>query len=445
VEREGLFFYGSDNKNMGHTYIEDISDFVNEEVEIRGWVYNKRSSGKIRFLMVRDGTGIIQGVATEDDTEPESFSVLEDLNQESSVIVKGKVREDSRAPIGYELTIGSVEVVGDSKDYPITPKSHGTDFLLGNRHLWIRSSKQWAILRIRAEVMKSIEDYLWEKGFLRFDAPIFTPSACEGTTTLFEVDYFGEPAYLSQSGQLYCEATAAAFGKVYCFGPAFRAEKSKTRRHLTEFWQVEPEMAFAHLDDSIELASGMIDYIIKRVLDNRKRELEVLERDLSPLEAVKLPYPRIRYEDAVKKVNELGESMNPGDDFGAPQETVLGNSYDSPLVVTHFPREIKAFYMRKEPENENSTLSFDILAPEGYGEIVGGGEREFEESKLNKEIKERGLPEGAFKWYLDLRKYGSVPHAGFGLGVERAVAWLCGISHIRQTIPFPRTLGRAYP
>ncbi len=445
MEREGLFFYGSDNKNMGHTYIEDISDFVNEEVEIRGWVYNKRSSGKIRFLMVRDGTGIIQGVATEDDTEPESFSVLEDLNQESSVIVKGKVREDSRAPIGYELTIGSVEVVGDSKDYPITPKSHGTDFLLGNRHLWIRSSKQWAILRIRAEVMKSIEDYLWEKGFLRFDAPIFTPSACEGTTTLFEVDYFGEPAYLSQSGQLYCEATAAAFGKVYCFGPAFRAEKSKTRRHLTEFWQVEPEMAFAHLDDSIELASGMIDYIIKRVLDNRKRELEVLERDLSPLEAVKLPYPRIRYEDAVKKVNELGESMNPGDDFGAPQETVLGNSYDSPLVVTHFPREIKAFYMRKEPENENSTLSFDILAPEGYGEIVGGGEREFEESKLNKEIKERGLPEGAFKWYLDLRKYGSVPHAGFGLGVERAVAWLCGISHIRQTIPFPRTLGRAYP
>jgi len=445
VEREGLFFYGSDNKNMGHTYIENISDFVNEEVEIRGWVYNKRSSGKIRFLMVRDGTGIIQGVATEDDTEPESFSVLEDLNQESSVIVKGKVREDSRAPIGYELTIGSVEVVGDSKDYPITPKSHGTDFLLGNRHLWIRSSKQWAILRIRAEVIKSIEDYLWEKGFLRFDAPIFTPSACEGTTTLFEVDYFGEPAYLSQSGQLYCEATAAAFGKVYCFGPAFRAEKSKTRRHLTEFWQVEPEMAFAHLDDSIELASGMIDYIIKRVLDNRKRELEVLERDLSPLEAVKLPYPRIKYEDAVKKVNELGESMNPGDDFGAPQETVLGNSYDSPLVVTHFPKEIKAFYMRKEPGNEDSTLSFDILAPEGYGEIVGGGEREFEESKLNKEIKERGLPEDAFKWYLDLRKYGSVPHAGFGLGVERAVAWLCGISHIRQTIPFPRTLGRAYP
>jgi len=445
VEREGLFFYGSDNKNMGHTYIENISDFVNEEVEIRGWVYNKRSSGKIRFLMVRDGTGIIQGVATEDDTEPESFSVLEDLNQESSVIVKGKVREDSRAPIGYELTIGSVEVVGDSKDYPITPKSHGTDFLLGNRHLWIRSSKQWAILRIRAEVIKSIEDYLWEKGFLRFDAPIFTPSACEGTTTLFEVDYFGEPAYLSQSGQLYCEATAAAFGKVYCFGPAFRAEKSKTRRHLTEFWQVEPEMAFAHLDDSIELASGMIGYIIGRVLDNRKRELEVLERDLSPLEAVKLPYPRIRYEDAVKKVNELGESMNLGDDFGAPQETVLGNSYGSPLVVTHFPREIKAFYMRKEPENEGATLSFDILAPEGYGEIVGGGEREFEESKLNKEIKERGLPEDAFKWYIDLRKYGSVPHAGFGLGVERTIAWVCGISHIRQTIPFPRTLGRAYP
>jgi asparaginyl-tRNA synthetase len=430
---------------MGHTYIENISDFVNKEVEIRGWVYNKRSSGKIRFLMVRDGTGVIQGVATEDDTEPESFSLLENLDQESSIIVKGTVREDSRAPIGYELSIGSLEIIGGSEDYPITPKSHGVDFLLQNRHIWIRSSKQWAILRIRAEVVKSVEDYLWEKGFLRFDAPIFTPSACEGTTTLFEVDYFGEPAYLSQSGQLYCEATAAAFGRVYCFGPAFRAEKSKTRRHLTEFWQVEPEIAYAHLDDSIELASGMIDYIIGRVLDNRKRELEVLERDIAPLEAVKLPYPRIRYEDAVRKVNELGETMDIGEDFGAPQETVLGKSFDSPLIVTHFPREIKAFYMRKEPENEDATLSFDILAPEGYGEIVGGGEREFEVSKLNKEIQERGLPEDAFKWYIDLRKYGSVPHAGFGLGIERTIAWICGISHIRQTIPFPRTLGRAYP
>lgn len=430
---------------MKHTYIENIADFVDKQVEIRGWVYNKRSSGKIQFLLVRDGTGIIQGVATEEDTEPESFSLMNDLDQESSVIVKGKVREDSRAPIGYELSIGSVEVVGDSKDYPITPKSHGTDFLLQNRHIWIRSSKQWAILRIRAEVVKAVEDYLWERGFLRFDAPIFTPSACEGTTTLFEVDYFGEPAYLSQSGQLYCEATAAAFGKVYCFGPAFRAEKSKTRRHLTEFWQVEPEIAYAHLDDSIELASEMIEYLIERVLINRKRELEVLERDVSLLELVKTPFPKIRYEEAVKKVNELGESMNFGDDFGAPQETVLGKSYDSPVVVTHFPREIKAFYMRKESGNEEVTLSFDILAPEGYGEIVGGGEREFEVEKLKKGIEERGLPEDAFKWYIDLRKYGSVPHAGFGLGIERTVAWICGTGHIRQTIPFPRTLGRAYP
>jgi asparaginyl-tRNA synthetase len=430
---------------MKYTYIENIADFVDKQVEIRGWVYNKRSSGKIQFLMVRDGTGIIQGVATKEDTDPESFSLMSDLDQESSVIVRGKVREDKRAPIGYELSIGSLEVVGESKDYPITPKSHGVDFLLQNRHIWIRSSKQWAILRIRAEVVKAVEDYLWERGFMRFDAPIFTPSACEGTTTLFEVDYFGEPAYLSQSGQLYCEATAAAFGRVYCFGPAFRAEKSKTRRHLTEFWQVEPEIAYAHLDDSIELASGMIEYLIKRVLVNRKRELEVLERDVSILERVKSPFPRLRYEEAVKKVNELGEKMNFGEDFGAPQETVLGKSYDSPVVVTHFPGEIKAFYMRKEAGNEEVTLSFDILAPEGYGEIVGGGEREFEAEKLKKEIKERKLGEEAFKWYIDLREYGSVPHAGFGLGIERTVAWLCGISHIRQTIPFPRTLGRAYP
>jgi asparaginyl-tRNA synthetase len=445
VEREGIVFFWSDKKDMEWTYIENISDFVGRQVEIRGWVYNKRSSGKIKFLLVRDGTGIIQGVATEKDTEAESFSIMENLNQESSVIVRGEVREDKRAPIGYELSIGSVELVGNSEDYPITPKSHGPDFLLGNRHIWIRSSKQWAILRIRAEVVKAVEDYLWERGFLRFDAPIFTPSACEGTTTLFAVDYFGEPAYLSQSGQLYCEATAAAFGKVYCFGPAFRAEKSKTRRHLTEFWQVEPEMAYAHLDDSIELASGMIEYLIKRVLKNRKRELDVLERDISLLESIEAPFPRIRYEDAVKKVNELGEAMNFGEDFGAPQETVLGKSYDSPIIVTHFPREIKAFYMRKEPGNKEATLSFDILAPEGYGEIVGGGEREFEESKLKQEIEERGLPEDSFKWYLDLRRYGSVPHAGFGLGIERTVAWLSGTTHVRETIPFPRTLGRVYP
>ena len=430
---------------MKHTYIENIADFVDKQVEIRGWVYNKRSSGKIQFLLVRDGTGIIQGVATEEDTDPKSFSLLSDLDQESSVIVRGKVREDKRAPIGYELSINSLEVVGESKNYPITPKSHGVDFLLSNRHIWIRSSKQWAILRIRAEVVKAVEDYLWERGFLRFDAPIFTPSACEGTTTLFAVDYFGEPVYLSQSGQLYCEATAAAFGKVYCFGPAFRAEKSKTRRHLTEFWQVEPEIAYAHIDDSIELASGMIEYVIKRVLVNRRRELETLERDISLIEHIKAPFPKIKYEEAVKKVNELGESMSFGEDFGAPQETVLGKSYDSPVVVTHFPREIKAFYMRKESGNEEVTLSFDILAPEGYGEIVGGGEREFEVEKLKKEIEERGLPEDAFKWYIDLREYGSVPHAGFGLGIERTVAWICGTGHIRQTIPFPRTLGRVYP
>ncbi|MEO0293360.1 MAG: asparagine--tRNA ligase [candidate division WOR-3 bacterium] len=430
---------------MKWAYIENIANFVGEQVEIRGWVYHKRSKGGVRFLLVRDGTGIIQGVATERDTDPKSFYLLDNLNQESSVIVRGKVREDKRAPMGYEISIDSIELVADSKDYPITPKSHGVDFLLQNRHIWIRSKRQWAILRIRAEVMKAIEDFLWGKGFMRFDAPIFTPSACEGTTTLFEVNYFGEPVYLSQSGQLYCEATAASFGKVYCFGPCFRAEKSKTRRHLTEFWQVEPEIAFANLQDAIELASEMIEYIVIRVLENRRRELEILERNITPLESIKVPFPKIRYEEAVKKVNELGEPMQFGEDFGAPHETILGKSVNAPLIVTHYPKELKAFYMRKEEGNEGATLSFDILAPEGYGEIVGGGEREFDEEKIKKEIKERSLPEEAFKWYIDLRKYGSVPHAGFGLGIERTVAWISGTSHVRETIPFPRTLGRVNP
>lgn len=430
---------------MDWVYIEDISKFIDKEVEIRGWLFNKRSGGGIKFLLIRDGTGIIQGVATENGTEPESFSLIDELNQEGSIIVKGKVREDSRAPAGYELAIHSIQVVHNQEGYPLTPKHHGVDFLLQNRHLWIRSKKQWTVLRIRAEIIKGAEDYLWERGFLKMDAPIFTPSACEGTTTLFEVDYFGEPAYLSQSGQLYNEATCMAFGKVYCFGPTFRAEKSKTRRHLTEFWMLEPEMAYAHLDDAIKLAEGMVEYVVHRVLDKRKRELETLGRDITHLESIRAPFPRIRYEEAVKRVNELGKSMEFGEDFGAPEETVLAESFDSPFMVTHFPQGVKAFYMRKEPGDTGATLSFDLLAPEGYGEIIGGGEREFSVEKLKDEIKKRDLPKDAFGWYLDLRKYGSVPHSGFGLGIERMVTWICGIKHIRQTIPFPRMLGRVYP
>ncbi len=430
---------------MKWVYIEDISKHTEREVEIRGWLYNKRSSGGIRFLLIRDGTGIIQCIATEKDTENESFSLIEDLSQEASIIVRGIAREDKRAPTGFELTIGSIQVIQNKEGYPIAPKSHGVDFLLQNRHLWVRSSKQWAILRIRAEVIKAVEDYLWDKGFLRLDAPIFTPSACEGTTTLFGVDYFKERAYLSQSGQLYNEATCTGFGRVYCFGPTFRAEKSKTRRHLTEFWQVEPEMAYAHLEDVMELAEGMVLYTINRVLQKRESELDTLERDTTLLRSIKTPFPRIRYEEAVKRVNELGESMEVGKDFGAPEETVLCSSFNTPFMVTHFPVSVKAFYMRKESLNSDSTLSFDMLAPEGYGEIIGGGEREFDRKELEKNIKSRNLPMDAFRWYLDLRKFGSVPHAGFGLGIERTVAWICSAKHIRETIPFPRMLGRVYP
>lgn len=434
---------------MKQVYIEDIaadiSAFEGREVELKGWVYNMRSSGSIKFLLIRDGTGIIQCVATTDDTDEDSFNKIDNLNQESSVIVSGIVREDKRSPVGFELNLKELSTVTNEEGYPITPKSHGVDFLLNNRHLWIRSKTQWAVLRIRAEVIKAAEDFLWDRGFLRFDAPIFTPSACEGTTTLFEVDYFGEPAYLSQSGQLYNEATALAFGRVYCFGPAFRAEKSKTRRHLTEFWQIEPEIAYAGLEDSIELAENMIDYIAGRVVKNRERELKVLERDIDKLAKIKKPFPRLTYEEAVEKIKAMGGEIEEGEDFGAPQETLLSEDFDSPVIIKNFPGEIKAFYMRKSPENEKDTLSFDVLAPEGYGEIVGGGEREFDIQTLEEEIERRGLPEEAFEWYLDLRKFGSVPHAGYGLGIERTVAWLCGIRHVRETIPFPRMLGRVYP
>lgn len=429
---------------MKSVYIEDVSEYVGEEVEISGWLYNKRSSGSIKFIIIRDGTGIIQAVAVEGEVEEGGFDIIDDLNQEASIRVKGKVREDERSPGGHELSLKSIEVIQNSEGYPITPKSHGVNFLLENRHLWLRSSKQWAVLRIRAEVVRRVQEFLWNKGFLQMDTPIFTPSSCEGTTTLFEVDYFGEQAYLSQSGQLYNEATAQAFGRVYCFGPAFRAEKSKTRRHLTEFWQIEPEIAYAHIDDAIEVAEGMIKYTIEKILKSRRRELEVLERDMSMLENLKTPFPRLKYSRAVERVNELGVEMENGEDFGAPHETALAKDYETPFIITHFPVSIKPFYMRKDPET-GETLSFDILAPEGYGEIVGGGEREYKLDELMKNIEEENLPMDSFEWYLDLRRFGSVPHSGFGLGIERTVAWLCGIRHIRETIPFPRMLGRVYP
>ncbi|MCD6399461.1 asparagine--tRNA ligase [candidate division WOR-3 bacterium] len=430
---------------MKWVHIEDISEYNGQSVEIRGWVFNTRKSGKLLFILLRDGTGIIQTVTLKNDVGEEAFSLAKSLTQESSLIVRGIVREDERAPGGYELSVKEIEPIHITRDYPITPKEHGVGFLMNKRHLWIRSRRQNAILRIRAEIISAVRDYLNNKKFVLIDAPIFTPSACEGTTTLFNVDYFGKPAYLSQSGQLYNEAACMAFGNVYCFGPAFRAEKSKTRRHLTEFWQVEPEMAFAHMEDAMEIAEGMVSYTIERVLENRKKELETIERDVTKLESIKTPFPRISYTDAVKKISQLGEKVEWGEDFGSPQETVLANSFESPFFVHRFPVNVKAFYMRRDPDDRKLSLSFDMLAPEGYGEIVGGGEREYDIDTLLKRIKEYNLPEEAFKWYLDLRRYGAVPHAGFGLGIERTVAWICKLPHIRETIPFPRMLDIVYP
>jgi len=430
---------------MKWVHIEDISEYNGQSVEIRGWVFNTRKSGKLLFILLRDGTGIIQTVTLKNDVGEEAFSLAKSLTQESSLIVRGIVREDERAPGGYELSVKEIEPIHITRDYPITPKEHGVGFLMNKRHLWIRSRRQNAILRIRAEIISAVRDYLNNKKFVLIDAPIFTPSACEGTTTLFNVDYFGKPAYLSQSGQLYNEAACMAFGNVYCFGPAFRAEKSKTRRHLTEFWQVEPEMAFAHMEDAMEIAEGMVSYTIERVLENRKKELETIERDVTKLESIKTPFPRISYTDAVKRISKLGEKVEWGEDFGSPQETVLANSIESPFFVHRFPVNVKAFYMRRDPDDEKLSLSFDMLAPEGYGEIVGGGEREYDIDTLLKRIKEYNLPEEAFEWYLDLRRYGTVPHAGFGLGIERTVAWICRLPHIRETIPFPRMLDIVYP
>jgi len=437
---------------MNQVYIKDLSKHVGAEVILKGWLYNMRSSGKLLFPQLRDGTGIVQCVVAKNAVAPEIWDALKPLGQESSLIVTGTVREDSRAPGGFEIDVTNAEVLQNAHEFPITPKEHGPEFLLDNRHLWLRSKKQHAILKVRHAVVKAVRDFLDDDGFTLLDTPIFTPAACEGTSTLFEVDYFGdEKAYLTQSGQLYNEATAAAFGKVYCFGPTFRAEKSKTRRHLTEFWMVEPEMAYATLDDVMDLSERFLSFIAARVLETRQEELKVLERDISKLEAIVPPFPRVHYDDAVKMLHEgfaQGQMENKfewGGDLGAPDETYLSSKYDKPVMVHHYPAEVKAFYMKRDPEHDQYALGVDVLAPEGYGEVIGGGERATSIEFLEQQIAAHGLPKDAFEWYLDLRRYGSVPHSGFGMGVERCTAWMCGIEHVREAIPFPRMLYRLKP
>jgi len=430
---------------MKWVYVEDIGQHNGQEVEIRGWVYNKRSSGKVRFLLIRDGTGIIQGTIFNPDKDFPLFKIFDELTQESSVIIRGSVREDKRAPGGYELEIKDIEVLQVAQDYPIAPKEHSVAFLMEHRHLWLRSQRQHAILQIRTETIRAIRDFFDGRGFRLMDTPILTPSACEGTTTLFETSYFDQKAYLSQSGQLYNEATAAAFGKVYCFGPTFRAEKSKTRRHLIEFWMVEPEVAFATLDDIIELGQDLIMFILERVLEKRKQDFEILERDTAPLEKISKPFARLTYDEAVKVLKEKGSGIAYGDDFGAPEETLLSEIFAKPVCVTHFPAKIKAFYMQPDPQRPDLALGVDFLASEGYGEIIGGGQRIHDPQLLEQRIQEFNLPREAYAWYADLRKYGTFPHSGFGLGLERTVAWLCKLPHIRETIPFPRLLYKIYP
>ncbi|HXD76111.1 MAG TPA: asparagine--tRNA ligase [Vicinamibacterales bacterium] len=429
-----------------HVYIEDIGKHTGEDVTIKGWLHNRRSSGKIHFLTVRDGSGFIQAVMSKAAVGDDAFKMADHLSQESSVVVTGTARADARAKGGYEIDVKSLEVVAPAHDYPITPKEHGVDYLLDRRHLWIRTERQQAILRVRHEIINAVRDFFNDRGFILADTPIFTPAACEGTTTLFPAQYFDEQtAYLTQSGQLYNEANAMALGRVYCFGPTFRAEKSKTRRHLTEFWMVEPEMAYADLDDVMNLAEDLVVSIVGRVLDKRRHELTVLERDLSKLESVQKPFPRMSYDDAVKTLQSKGLPIEWGGDFGGPDETTLSEQYDRPVMVHRYPAAIKAFYMKPDPQRADLALGVDVLAPEGYGEIIGGGERLADLDLLLSRIKEHNLPQDAFEWYLDLRRYGTVPHGGFGMGIERVVAWICKLEHVRETIPYPRMLYRLYP
>ncbi len=425
----------------------------NSEVTLRGWVYNKRSSGKIKFLVVRDGTGNMQGVLVKGECDDVSFEKFESLTQESSVEVRGVLKKEPRSPIGFELSVRSIEVVQIAEPYPISLKEHGVEFLMQNRHLWVRSSKQWAVLRIRAEIIRLIHEFFDSRGFVQFDAPILTPSACEGTSTLFSTPYFDEKAYLTQSGQLYGEAGAMAFGKIYTFGPTFRAEKSKTRKHLTEFWMIEPEVAFANLSDNMDLGEAMIEHIVQGALKTRGPELKILERDLSKLELIRGPFPRISYDEALKVLEKRGVAIPWGEDFGAPHETALGEEFGKPVFVHHMPAQIKAFYFKQSDTvggpgvtgHGRYALGCDLIAPDGYGEIIGGGQREESRQVLESRIREHGLNVADYSWYLDLRSYGSVPHAGFGLGLERMVAWVTGAEHLREAIPFPRMLNTLRP
>ena len=430
---------------MPHVYIEEAAQHIGEEITVRGWLRSRRDKGKLHFLTLRDGTGDLQAVVNKGAVGEEQFALSGQLTQESSCIVAGVVRQDSRAPGGCELDVKHIEIVQVADPFPIQPKEHGTGFLMEHRHLWLRSSRQHAVLRIRHEIIRACRNFFDDRGFVLVDAPIFTPNACEGTTTLFQTQYFDETAYLTQSGQLYSEATAAAFGKVYCFGPTFRAEKSKTRRHLMEFWMVEPEVAFAELPDMMELAEAFLIHIVERVLTSRLAELRVLERDVSALERIRAPFPRMMYEEGIALLQKKGHPAKLGDDFGGDEETILSKEFDRPVIVHRYPASMKAFYMQSDPDRPDLALCMDVLAPEGYGEIIGGGQRIHEYDKLLARIAEHRLPEEAFKWYLDLRRYGSVPHAGFGMGIERAVAWICGLDHVRETIPFPRMLYKLYP
>jgi len=439
--------------------IENIADYVDQQVTLKGWLYATTRKGKLMFIRLRDGTGMCQGVAYRPEVGDELFETLKRLGQESSLIVTGTVRENGRAPGipgGYEIGIESVEVLQNVEDYPITPKDHGVDFLMDNRHLWLRSSKQWAVMRVRATIKRAIIDFFDNNGFINIDTPIITPAAAEGTSTLFEVDYFEEKAYLAQTGQLYNEADIMAFGKVYCFGPTFRAEKSKTRRHLAEFWMVEPEMAFFDLDDLMDFEEQFVTYVVQTTLEKRRAELEFLERDLTVLENISAPFPRINYDEAIERIHAIREATDDpelkeqlkiewGDDFGAPHETVLTKQFDKPVLVYGYPSQVKAFYMEPWPGRPEVCKSVDLLAPEGYGEIIGGSERMSDPDLLIAAIERHELPLEHYQWYVDLRQFGSVPHSGFGLGLERTVAWICGIEHIRQTSPFPRTLNRMNP
>jgi asparaginyl-tRNA synthetase len=428
------------------TTISQVNKFVGEEVTIGAWLANKRSSGKIAFLQLRDGSGFIQGVVVKSEVEEEIFQKAKSLTQETSLYVTGVVSEDSRSPFGYELQVKSVEVIHEAVDYPITPKEHGTEFLMDHRHLWLRSRKQHAVMKVRNEIIRATYDFFNKEGFVKVDPPILTGSAPEGTTELFATKYFDEDAYLSQSGQLYMEAAAMALGKVFSFGPTFRAEKSKTRRHLIEFWMIEPEMAFYNFKDSLEVQEQYVSFIVQSVLENCKLELERLGRDTSKLEQIKAPFPRITYDDAVKLLHEKGfDDINWGDDFGAPHETAIAETYDKPVFITHYPTSLKPFYMQPDPDREDVVLCADLIAPEGYGEIIGGSERIHDAELMKQRIEEHELASDAYKWYLELREYGSVPHSGFGLGLERTVAWISGVEHVRETIPFPRLLNRLYP